>query len=640
MADATVTVVNNRPQVVVYGSSLLAPLVSSATAAKDAAEAAAEDAQAVADGVAMTVTPFSEVPSAGSNALALISVKILTKDADGVVVTIPEEVELRELQIYNTNQLRIRLGEVGGAQFAREAGNGTYATLSATTGFLEVSLIEDSGSSGSNSREIGKALINLDAITPAAFDSTNLEVPLDARKLYQNSVEAANVATQIADAITAATAGQSPFLPTVYDPYMEGLVEDLGVYFGLEGRGYILNWLSDTVPDTETRRLGFTLTDPVRGAVIASYSEQRDYDWSADVPPSVELSGGAAGAPNPDVEYVGSGCTIFLKPGAVDFTKGASSHTTVETGGINPNRVWSVEETKRRILEGRGVRNEVRTFGTGGDFETLKEAVDFLLKDGLIPEGGTKDDIQRAWWPFSDLCTPVHQWTLKAMPGHTEVKTPAIPAGVSFARGILCWMGLTIDLRHDTEIKGETTGGVQTYVFDMNMGGRILAEPGALVWTDGASTSAVHQDAENALSIPSAANASDPAAGLLHFCITGLVRGGHLKSVIYPWVAGCSDGQDIRIEDTVLEVTDGVSANFFAHTSPDNLNPGRYSFDNVTAKGGAKSIALETSNTVVARHGVSLRNSDVDDVTTGGTGEGWVRLGKQPGVTYDAGMEP
>ncbi|MGQ3041121.1 MAG: hypothetical protein ACT6TH_15230 [Brevundimonas sp.] len=638
MADATVTVVNNRPQVEVYGSSLLAPLVSSATAAKDAAEAAAEDAQAVADGVAMTVTPFSEVPSAGSNALALISVKIFTKDADGVVVTIPDEVELRELQIYNTNLFRIRLGEIGGAQFAREAGSGTAATLSATTGFLEVSLIEDSGSTGSNTREIGKALINLDAITPANFDGTNLEVPLDARKLYQNSVEAANVETQIADAITEATAPQSPFLPSVNDPYMEELVEDLIVDFGLAGRSYVPNWRSDTVGDE--RRLQFTLRDPIRGEDIASWSDSKDYDWSDEVPESVHLSGAAAGSPNAGLEYVGTGCTLFLKPGAVDFTKGASSHTTVETGGINPNRVWSVEETKRRILEGRGVRNKVRTFGAGGDFETLKEAVDFLLKDSLIPEGGTKDDIQRAWWPFSDLCTPAHQWTLQALPGHTEVKTPAIPAGVDYARGILCWMGLTIRLLSDTEIKGETTGGVQTYVFDYNLGGRIIAEPGALVWTDGASTSAVHQDAQNVLSIPSEANASDPAAGLQHFRITGLIEGGTYRSVIFPWASGCSDGQYIRLKEPVFEVTDGSSANFLSHSSPDNLSPGFYDFDGVTLKGGSGSIALVTTDSVGARHGVRIANSAVNAVATSGTGEGWVRLGKQPGVTYDAGMEP
>lgn len=634
MADVEIDVVQTIVEIDVSG-----PGAGLASAAALRAEEAVEAAEAIADGVAATVTPFLAAPASDSNALALVWVKFLTKDAAGEVVSIPAEIELRELQVYNTNQLRLRLGAVGGSQFAREAGNGTYDPLSVTSGMKMVSLIADSGSSGVITREIGQALINLDLVTPANFDSANLAVPVDPSKLFQNSVEVDNVGSQIKAQVDTATAPISPFLPSVNDPYLEELVEDLAVDFGIEGRRYLINWRSDTVGSS--RRLGFYLHDPVRGADIASWEDSADTDWSGAVPESVYLSGASAGSPNPALEYVGSGCTLFLKPGAVDFTKGASAHTTPETGGINPACVWSVEETQRRIREGRGLRNKLRTVGPGGDFATLKEAVDFLIKGSLVPDGGTKDDVQRAWWPFSDLCTPAHQWTLQALPGHSETKLPAIPDGVSYARGILGWMGLTFRLLSDTEIKGETTGGVQTYVFDLNLGGRIICEPGAFIWTDGASTSAVHQDAGNALSIPSAANAADKAAGLLQFRITGVIDGGHYQSVIFPWAAGMSDGLAIRFANgPVLEVTDGTSANFVCHTSPNNLFPGSYDFDSVTLKGGAESIALVTSDAVVARHGVSVRNSAVDAVATSGSGDGWVRIGKQPGVTYDADMEP
>lgn len=579
------------------------------------------------------------VLAADSNARALVWARFLTKDADGVDVVIPGDSELVELQIYNTNQFRMRLGEVGGSQFAREAGNGTYELLSITTGFKLVSIIADSGSNGAITREIGKALVNLDAITPANYSGTSLAASLDPIKLYQNAVEAANIATQIKDAVDVSTAPLSPFLPTVNDPYMEDLVEDIIVDFGVDFRGYVLNWRSDTVGST--RRLHFFLRDPIRGANIASWTQEANTDWSAEVGvgkyESVYLSGASLGAPNPALEYVGTGCTLFLKPGVADFTKGSSSHTTTATGGINPNRVWSVEETQRRILEGRGHRNKLRTVGTDGDFATYQEAQDYLLRDIGIP----KNDIQRGWWPFSDICTPAHQWTLQALPGHSEVKPAVVPAGVAYARGILVWMGMTVRALSDTNIKGETTLGVQTYVFDYNLGGRIISEPGALFWTDGATTSAVHQDAQNGVSAPSEANAADPTAGLLHFRITGLIEGGTYQSVIFPWAAGCSDGQDIRFKGPVLEVTDGTSANFVAHTSPDNLFPGYYYFDDVTLKGGTGDIAFINTNTVVARHGVGISNSAVDAVVTNGAGaEAWVRLGKQPGVTYDAGMEP
>jgi hypothetical protein len=411
---------------------------------------------------------------------------------------------------------------------------------------------------------------------------------------------------------------------------MRTIVEDLAIDFGVPGRTYVLNYRSDTAGST--RRLQFFLYDPVRGANVAVWTAQKDYDWSSEVPESVYLSGASLGGVRSDfsLQYTGVGCTIFLKPGSIQFNRGASAFTTTAAGGINPNRVWSSEETERRILTGQGVRNKVRTFGTGGDFASLKLAVDSLLNPNL----GTADNVQRAWWPFSDLCTPAHQWTLQAMPGHSEVKPAVIPSGVSFARGILCWMGMTIRLRSDTSIKGETTGGTATYAIDYNLGGRIIAEPGALVWAD--SDVAVHQDAANALFIPSSANVADKTAGQQFFRIIGLIEGGRYKSNLQAWSCGTSDGQRIIFRGCIFETT-GSGTNWATHTSPSNVSAGFYEFEDVTTVGGQKRLDFVTSNTVAARHGVSVRNSDVSQVTGGA---GYVRLGKHPGVTYSAALEP
>lgn len=425
----------------------------------------------------------------------------------------------------------------------------------------------------------------------------------------------------------------SPFLSTVNDDYLRTIVEDLVVDFGVQGRTYVLNYRSDTAGST--RRLQFFLYDPVRGANVAAWTDQKDYDWSSEVPESVYLSGAALGGIRSDygIQYTGAGCTVFIKPGSVQFNKGASAFTTTAAGGINPNRVWSPEETERRIMNGQGLRNKLRTYGPGGDFASLKLAVDSLLKPGL----GSPDNVQRSWWPFSDLCTPAHQWTLQAMPGHSEVKPAVIPSGVGFARGILCWMGMTIRLRSDTVIKGERTGGVDTYAIDFNLGGRIIMDPGALIWAD--SGVAVHQDAANALSVPSVANGADKTAGTQFFRIIGLLVGGRYRSTLQAWSCGISDGQRLVFRECIFETT-GTGTNWSTHTSPNNLTAGYYEFDDVTLVGGTKSISLVTSNPVVARHGIRVANSDVTSVNAADSGAGYVRLGKQPGVTYSIGLEP
>lgn len=428
----------------------------------------------------------------------------------------------------------------------------------------------------------------------------------------------------------------TPFVSTVSDEYMKTIVEDIAIDFGIPGRTYVLNYRSDTAGSL--RRLQFFLYDPIRGANIAIWGRQENYDWSSEVPESVYLSGAALGSVRNDLDYTGTGCTIFIKPGSIEFDKGASSYTSTTAGGINPNRVWSTEETQNRILNGNGIRNKFITFGPGGNFASLKLAIESLFNKGVLSAAlNNPNNIHRAWWPFSDICTPAHQWTLQAMPGHTEILPAVAPAGVPYARGLLCWMGMTIKLRSDTVIKGETLNSLGTYAFDYNLGGRIICEPGAYIWSD--SSVAVHQDASNELSIPSEANENDLASGLLLFSITGLAEGGKYKSTQQAWSCGTSDGQRIIFKDCTFQV-DWAGQNLATHTSPENMFSGYYEFDSVTMIGGNKTISLVTSNPVVARHGIRVKNSDITRVSAGASNSGYVRLGKQPGVTYDAGLEP
>ena len=484
--------------------------------------------------------------------------------------------------------------------------------------------------------------IEIDFGTGASFGSyatklTWAEGALIKSRIQMGAATQGVINTLAGAVVTANAVRRSPYPLALQGSYLDLITDDLIIENGVPGRAYCVNVRSDTAGST--RRLHITLYDTVRGANVAYWSRQETYDFASTLPESICLAGASLGGPISGggfgIEYTGTSATLFLNKANVRFDQGVSSYTT-SASAVNVNRIWSPEETERRILEGRGHRNKLRTFGPGGDFASLKLAVDSLFSTSVLSAAsGNADNIQRAWWPFSDLCTPAHQWTLQAMPGHSEVKPAVIPSGVGFARGILCWMGMTIRLLDDTEIKGETTGGTDTYAIDYNLGGRIIAETGALVWAD--SGVAVHQDAANALSIPSVANAADKTAGQQFFRIIGLIEGGRYKSDLQAWSCGTSDGCRIIFRRTVLETT-GIGANWATHTSPSNVAPGYYEFDDVTLVGGTKSISLTTSNTVAARHGIRVTNSDVTSVSSGGAG--YVRIGKQPGVTYSASLEP
>jgi len=580
------------------------------------------------------VRPFITMPSSASSAtvrglLACTRVNIYPQYAIGSSLIV-----LRRIGRDSTSGGRFL------ASLSTFDGTSTYTILAATNnnsglavaGFTGIRTLPVTAQAG-NALGIAAGTIigeiDIDFGTGANFGTYAADMTYAEAGLISGRIQESTAVTDALIKTAILNYNPSPFLSTVADDYLRSIVDDIAIDSGVDGRTYVLNYRSDTAGSS--RRLQFFLYDPVRAATVATWGIAKTYDWASEVPESVYLSGASLGGIRGDCEYTGVGCTIFMKPNTVLFNKGASAFTTTAAGGINANRVWSPEETERRILTGHGVRNKLRTFGAGGDFASLKLAVDSLLNPSL----GAPNDVQRAWWPFSDLCTPAHQWTLQAMPGHSEVKPAVIPSGVGFARGILCWMGMTIRLRNDTQIKGETTGAVDTYALDYNLGGRIIAEPGALVWAD--SGVAVHQDAANALSIPSVANAADKTAGQIFFRIIGLIEGGRYKSNLQAWSCGTTDAQRIVFNHPVFETT-GSGANWATHTSPNNVAPGYYEFNDVTLVGGNKSISLTTSNTVAARHGIRVTNSDVTTVSSGGAG--YVRLGKQPGLTYSATLEP
>jgi hypothetical protein len=656
--DATAS--NNTFWVVIDGAwEIDTGLVSFLQSYADAAEGFAgdaSDAAASVEAAAAQVGVYITLPAPTSALNRLLELNLYTRAA-GVDIAWPANMHVRELAASASDQFRFRIG--GGDTVT---GDGGYPQIAAETSNAAAAGATSGGTLARNYA----GLTSEDQLLLYASD-TSLGVPkgtvigtyrikfdgasfgtyfpftvfayaaggLKRSRILPTAVATANTRA-VAEDVLRSEPDDTPFVSTVPDTYMRSIVEDFYVERGVPGRPYVLQYR--TRLSGSQRQIGFRLYDTVRETIVAQVGEARTYDWEDDVPESMSLSNATLGSPIGGADYVGVEATVFIKNSEINWT--TTDWTTVADpalAGIKPDRVLSKERVRDMIMTGQGIRKKFRTFGTGGDFPTLKAAVDSLFAGRVLASvtDNDPDNVQRASWPFSDICTPSHQWHLKAMPGHTEDYAAPSPAGVGYRRGILCWMGLTIELLADTNIRA-TYSGDGVYLIDYNLGGRIIMPAGALLRTDDPNNAVVHQDAASALSKPSAANANDKTAGQQFFEIYGLVAGGGtFRSAIFPWSGGTSDGQDIIFDGPVMEVT-GSGQNFTTHTSPNNARGGRYTFRNVTLKGGSKTISLVTSNTVAAKHEIVVENSDVTAVSGSA---GYVRVGKNADTTY-SNMEP
>lgn len=602
------------------------------------------------------VKPYLVGPAAGSALNRLLELNLYTK-AGGVDIEWPANLHVREIAASGSNQFRFRIGggdtvtgDGGYPQIAAETSNAaaagatsggslarTYAGLTSEDQLLLYA--SDTSLGVPKGTVIGTYRVKFDGTAFGTYFPftvfTYAAGGLTRSRILPTMATIANMQAVVENALRSEP-DDTPWLPSVTDEALRYVIEDVWAERGVPGRNYVI-------------RLAYYLTggnyilsleayDPVRGAVIAKGGQGRNYDWKDEIPESMVISGASLGSPRGDVEWVGTDFTVFIRPGSItEWNRPYAATTSVAAAGMKANRVMSREEAADRVRTGRGIRNKVQTYGPGGDFASLKEAVDSHMNFLAGTGGATPDNYQRSWYPFSNTATISNQVELVAMPGHTETKLPVIPSGVSFARGIPPWMGLTIRGLDDTEVTAEGDGGVTTYLFDYNLGGRILGAAGTLWSAD--SAQAVHQDAGSALSIPSSANANDPTAGQQFFQIVGRVQGGTFRSTVeQAWNAGTSDDQHIEVRDAVMETLNPAKANMQTHTSAANKNSGLYLLDGVTFKGGTGQFVCNTLNTVVARHRIKVANSDIEEVFSGGAG--YVRVGKNAGTTYSVTLAP
>lgn len=628
---------------------------------------------AIAQLHANRLTVLAKAPGSSSALFNLVDLRLRLRSANGDKINWPDNISVREFATDSLNRFRFRLG--GGSSLGAD---GNYPQIGA----------EHPNASAAES-VVGGLFIGYDAFSASTelelyASDTSLGVPkgtvigtyrvafhnapfgtyypfavfpigdseIVKSKVLLGSTETSNLLSLVNEAIAESDDINSPFVASYSSGYGKRLIKDIRIEGGVPGRDYVLNIRTDRGSGSQFRLI-LDLYDTVRGTRVASGGRVSSTDFSGDLD-TFYISGASLGSKNATLDYVGLNATVFFNDLAnnVDWDFGATNFTTTDHA-VKHDRILSPEDMKTVILEAKAVQKTIKTFGPGGDFATLTEAINSLLDYNTATAA---DDIQRAWWPFSHSCTPTSQVELVAMPGHTETKTPVIPSGVSFARGWLLWMGLTIRLLPDTRLLAENAGTTTTYAFDMNLGGRLIIPPGAQVESvSGNSAAAIHQDQGGSLTTTADASASDPLAGRSRFHIYGLISGGgNIKSPIQPYNAGIADQEFFRFEDITFETT-GTGPNFQSHTSRNNERSGRYEFINVTLKGGTKTINLTNAGdgagtfAALARHEILVANSDVDIVTGASMPAGttptstvnpFVRIGKQAGITYSGSVEP
>jgi hypothetical protein len=639
-----------------------------AQAAKVGAETAAGNAAAT---LARASQPFVTPPAGGSALLRLLDPQLWTESIDGKKINWPANLSVREIAADSNNRFRFRLGggdtvgadgnypQIGAESINAAAAGATspgalnigYSGL--TPGTILYLYASDDSLGVPQNTIIGTYRVSFDgttfgtyfpfAVFTAAAGLLVRTAVLPGESFVQN-------VTDIAKDVVRLQAEGRWYEPTLQSTYIPQIIDDISVEFAVPEKGrYVLNVRTDRTP--VNYRITLRLFDTVRQVVVAYRSRIESAPFNPGV---MYLSGASNGgiltaADGGDpLEWTGAHATVWFSDDfldKVDWTFGASTFTTA-ANAIRVNRILTTEQVGEMIRTGRGIRNHIITVDASGDgdFETFKEAHDSLLDPGLAAD---PDDIQRAWWPLSQICTPSNQYEIRGKRGHTETKLPVVPDGVGFARGLLCWMGLTYRLPGGSTFTAQDADDLTTYFFDYNLGGRIIAESDTvIVAVDTNESSAVHQDQGGAITKPSVANEDDPSAGQLFFKIFGVMEGGLYRSPIQAYNAGVADGEDITFKGPVFETT-GSGPNFSSHNSPANAFPGRYTFEDVSLIGGTKTINLTNlpipANPVVARHEIIVRNSDVTNVTASLDANGdcpFVRIGKQPGVTYSAALEP
>ncbi|MES2339605.1 MAG: hypothetical protein V4537_16055 [Pseudomonadota bacterium] len=588
--------------------------------------------------VGRRLTPLMTAPIPGSGLERLGAGKFRLRAKNGAPITVPENLVVRELARDVVNRFRFRMGvhnvdtdEVV-VVAAETTGPQTYDFCTGYVGErpwpLYVRGAEGAAAFGVPA-DTELELWPIDWEAGGPFGVYGALIPpaegrLNRARILPTETERSNIVA-IADDIVPSVV----FLDSVNDSYLANLVLDISIERGMPGRRYVLNYRTDRAG--ATRRMGWYLYDPVIGKDVAYREIQKNYDWSSEVPECVYLFAGSDGTPLAD--YTGIGVTIWLRPGAVEWTHPKTTRTTIEAGGILASKVKCAAEIDWMIEIGMARR--ILTVGaTKGQFPTIEAAQRTLLTAPTMP---------RAGFPFSDVATPSNQYKIVVVEPHIEERPEQVVdqgGGVLAGQGLLLWAGVILELRADTiyYTRGSLARGGP--LIEASFGGKITGRGrlGQLGYGY-----VLHLDAGgNRLAKPATVGPPIQHWYPVFDCDGPFIYAGPDQS---GWIVGmgATDGQKVRFRNgAVWRNGTNAVAYIGLHTSANSVNPGEIVLENmrfndasVAGSGGA--LQLVTIDGHVVKHVVKVKGCDAGYVSANALGESaaFMRQGQFDGVAYD-----
>jgi hypothetical protein len=437
----------------------------------------------------------------------------------------------------------------------------------------------------------------------------------------------------------------SPLVGSNVPADLSDTILDIRVNNGQPGHDYIPRFIIDQ-PSSQ-KRLIMQLYDATIGEPVAYFSLSEASGWDGVTPESFTCHGVVAGSvlnSSSTAKYTGASMTVWFN-GSIDHSINFNNISTPATDSallrINPDRIDSKDQTRRRIIKRDPVRKEVITVAaSGGDFTTVQAALASLLRPGTVGRGQ---------FPYTYRCSPSHQIVIKVLDvDHVEEWTENVVdqgGGTMIAQGMLVQMGIVLKLNEGTIL--HTTGSASPTsgpLFEFGFGGFITGPTSARLEQRGDGY-VIHNDANNG--VTRKALVGDPYQ---FFQIVRRIEGvtlwahdGHDDWIIG---RGISNDEHEEFAGNCRRESGSTttSAMYGCHTSPDNGDGIRAGFIDFSGSsfnddsGSSPGIAFTTLGSDTAqtvRHMIRLGDARV--ATVNGTDK-YQLIGSQGNATVSSAM--
>lgn len=609
----------------------------------DATEDARDEAIAVlADGLGV-VSPFLVAPAFDHPLYRVEDVKFYRKSAAGETITVPAQIQVREIASDALNRIRLRFADQTGTVFAIEAyPDGGNIPDIGYTGRVRFPLFASTGVTGVPAgTQIGEMLVNFRDGSTFGVYNTPYAWPTGALRPDQ-----VDYAPPLYRAIETTAAEQvrsnNPlFIATATDEYARRLARDIR-FLGLDADDVpYFNYETAYFPGIPLYRLQIDVYSTKLGRKIGygGYSSATD-------PTAYLIERGALTISNmADGSHVytddGIDALFFGNWEAIEWsTIPKTTYANADATGIDvTGRVATTDQARANFRAAATSPFLHLTVGAAnGQFDTIVDAIDFLTN----PDAAST--VSRSTYPASDKCSPALPALIEVVDlNHQEQIFPYTYLGIGQSP-LRIPHGCILRTRPDTLIWMDSAGSEP--VIEMNFTSRL--EGGGLVRQDGLGY-AVHVDNGNGI--------SDAAPdGTLRRTIQTVF--GDIRLEItnvannFPVIgSGLSNGQDYVCDGTDIRHA-GAGSFIGIHTAPTATHPGNIILRNVTTNVDEKApgftcVQLGKTNAQDIRHNVYIENSELPVVSYYSSGGGvggvvaFVRRGSWSGVTtYDPGFNP